>query len=161
MSSQHPADLKPRGVKAPMYLIPWSAVPHVFRPSCLHQAAYSAGVWADGDPYAAGADEPASFLLGLTIATVLEAGLEDVARVFAYGAAKYARDNWRTFAWDDRARDEYYGAICRHLDADRRGERIDPESRLPHVAHAACGCLIWRWHENRIAASKNEERADV
>lgn len=136
--SQHPADLKPRGVKAPLYLIPWGA--------------------ADD-----GAICPLDTLLRERLETrdpreILDVlasrgtTLEQVAGVFAYGAKKYARENWKTFAWDDSARDEYFGAICRHVLADARGERIDPESGLPHLAHAACGCLIWRWHERRIEA---------
>ena len=138
--SQHPADLKPRGVKAPLYLIPWDAAAGT---CSVDQIMCEALVTLD----------PSEILCELGRRGV---ALEQVAEVFAYGARKYARDNWRTFTWDDSARDEYFGAICRHLLADSRGETIDPESGQPPLAHAACGALIWRWHELRI----ERQRAD-
>lgn len=121
--SQHPADLKPRGQKAPLYLIPWEAVPEHECPIILRRAGR--------DP---------SALASLCLDRV---GIDEVARVFEYGAKKYARDNWRTFTWDAQAEDEYFGAICRHLVRDHDGETVDPESGCPHVAHAAAGALIW------------------
>jgi hypothetical protein len=36
----------------------------------------------------------------------------------------------------------YWNACMRHLIARRRGEFLDPESRLPHLAHAAADALI-------------------
>lgn len=145
--TQHPSDLKPRGVKAPLYLIPWSAVPEHEIPEALDAAASMAGRWPDGDPYLT--DCPARPTLAEALASTLIArvGLDAIARAFEHGARKYARDNWRAFAWTAAARDEYFGAICRHVRADMAGEQIDPESGCPHLAHAGAGALIWRWHE--------------
>lgn len=59
--------------------------------------------------------------------------LGTVARVYGYGAEKYERDNWRKgYAWSLS-----YDALHRHLAAFWSGEDIDPESGLPHLAHAA------------------------
>lgn len=65
--------------------------------------------------------------------------LEPVARVLQFGAKKYDDDNWRKVP-DQRRR--YFAAALRHLSAWKRGEKIDPESGLPHLAHAAC-CVLF------------------
>jgi hypothetical protein len=62
-----------------------------------------------------------------------------VVDVLTYGARKYAPDNWRLVP-DTRAR--YFAAAMRHVVAWKRGERLDAESGLPHLAHAAC-CLLF------------------
>jgi hypothetical protein len=59
--------------------------------------------------------------------------LAETARVYAMGAAKYERENWRKGY-------EYhlsYDALQRHLMAFWGGEDHDPESGLLHLAHAA------------------------
>jgi hypothetical protein len=59
--------------------------------------------------------------------------LAETARVYAMGAAKYERENWRKGY-------EYhlsYDALQRHLMAFWGGEDRDPESGLLHLAHAA------------------------
>lgn len=162
--SQHPADLKPRGVKAPLHLIPWGAIPAIEQvPPDLAFAAREVGYWPDGDPVISTCPAPA-WLFELAAQLIGSSGLEPVARVFEYGAKKYARDNWRTFTWDQAAEDAYYGAIFRHLCADARGETIDPESGQPHRAHAACGALISIWHYRYGTAGRKpaaEARPDV
>jgi len=57
-----------------------------------------------------------------------------VAEVLRHGAAKYGEWNWRRKA---PAMSAYRSACQRHLDAWFDGEDIDPESGLPHLAHAA------------------------
>jgi len=65
------------------------------------------------------------------------AALRDVARVYGYGATKYAENNWRKgYSWRWT-----YDAMQRHLNAFWEGECLDPESGLPHLAHAAFHCL--------------------
>jgi hypothetical protein len=65
--------------------------------------------------------------------------LASVVDVLSYGAKKYAPENWRMVAgWRWR----YFRAALGHLYAWWRGESIDPESRLPHLAHAAC-CVLF------------------
>lgn len=64
--------------------------------------------------------------------------LDLVGRVLGFGAAKYTDDNWRKV--DDRRR--YLGAALRHLNAWAAGENVDPESGMPHLAHAVCSAMF-------------------
>lgn len=58
--------------------------------------------------------------------------LEECARVFGYGAKKYAMRNWEQgYDWELS-----YSAAQRHLHAFWRGEDMDPESGIHHLAHA-------------------------
>lgn len=58
-----------------------------------------------------------------------------VAEVAGFGAAKYERMNFvRGYRWSLS-----YDALQRHMLAFWSGEDTDPESGLPHLAHAA-------WH---------------
>lgn len=65
--------------------------------------------------------------------------LDEVAKVLEFGARKYAPDNWRKV---DGWRWRYLGAALRHLAAFGTGERLDRESGLHHLAHAAC-CVLF------------------
>ena len=62
---------------------------------------------------------------------------EEVMKVLTFGADKYADDNWRKVPDLDK---RYYAAARRHMAAYMRGELIDPESGLSHLAHAI-SCL--------------------
>jgi hypothetical protein len=65
-------------------------------------------------------------------------GLEPAARVFEYGAKKYAAWNWaKGMPWS-----VVVGCMMRHLAAMQRGEDLDPESGLPHVGHLLCNALM-------------------
>lgn len=60
--------------------------------------------------------------------------LEDEARVWAYGKKKYAAWNWaKGMDWSIP-----FACLQRHLAAWQRGEELDQESGLPHLAHAMC-----------------------
>ena len=60
--------------------------------------------------------------------------LEDEARVWMHGRAKYAAWNWaKGMPWSVP-----YACALRHLAAWHRGETLDPESGLPHLAHVMC-----------------------
>jgi beta-galactosidase GanA len=58
--------------------------------------------------------------------------LAPFVRVLMHGAKKYSPDNWRRVEPATR----YFAAAIRHLQAWQAGERIDPESNEPHLAHA-------------------------
>lgn len=65
--------------------------------------------------------------------------LDQVVGVLTYGAQKYAPENWRKVeGWRWR----YLAASLRHLTKWASGEKIDPESGHPHLAHALC-CLFF------------------
>jgi len=68
-----------------------------------------------------------------------EREVEEVVRILEYGAKKYAPDSWQHLE-DGRTR--YYDALRRHLQAWRRGEVYDHESKLPHLAHVACNIFF-------------------
>lgn len=64
--------------------------------------------------------------------------LEQIARVLAFGAGKYATHNWRKgMEWS-----RLVGATLRHILAWNDGEDVDPESGLSHLAHAACDLMF-------------------
>lgn len=64
--------------------------------------------------------------------------VEEVAAVLAFGAKKYADNNWR-LAPDTK---RYVAAALRHVFAFMRGEQRDPETKRHHLAHAACCALF-------------------
>jgi hypothetical protein len=101
------------------------------------------GVVTIADPPAAEADltNPKD-LLGVKkppLDLVPAAALLYMSRVMALGAAKYGAYNWREKAVRYSV---YHAAAHRHLLAALDGETIDPESGVPHVAHAAACCAI-------------------
>lgn len=58
----------------------------------------------------------------------------EIAKVMSFGAQKYDRFNWKGGIRYSRL----YDAALRHLIQFIEGEDIDPESGLPHLAHAGC-----------------------
>ena len=64
-----------------------------------------------------------------------------VGNVLAFGANKYAADNWRSGISFRRL----LGAILRHAFAILKGEDTDPESGYPHVHHLGCTCMFLSW----------------
>lgn len=63
--------------------------------------------------------------------------LIEVAKVAGFGARKYERYNFaKGYRWSLN-----FDAMLRHLLAFWGGEDLDPESKLPHLAHAAWHCL--------------------
>lgn len=63
--------------------------------------------------------------------------LQSLVSVYTYGAGKYADRNWEKGIKYGRV----FAAIMRHLWKWWAGEEVDEESGLPHLAHAAWGCL--------------------
>jgi hypothetical protein len=64
--------------------------------------------------------------------------LEEEAKVLAFGAKKYGRENWRAGMDFTRLVD----AALRHVYAFADGEDLDKETGLSHLAHARC-CLAF------------------
>jgi hypothetical protein len=67
------------------------------------------------------------------------AALAHVVAVMEHGARKYGEDNWRVVENGPR---RYWDAAARHMIAWADGETHDPESGLPHLAHAVCSLLF-------------------
>jgi hypothetical protein len=61
-----------------------------------------------------------------------------VSAVFTYGANKYGDRNWEKGGRWGR----WMAAALRHCFAWLAGEDNDPESGLPHLAHALCSLMM-------------------
>ena len=80
--------------------------------------------------------------------------VEEIVKVLMHGKEKYGRDNWQLV---DNPIRRYYSAAQRHLAAFRRArfdtknpfDAVDSESKLHHLAHAACCILFLLWHERK------------
>ena len=70
--------------------------------------------------------------------------VEDIVKVLTMGAAKYSSNNWQNV---ENGEDRYYAALLRHLVAHRKGETIDPESGMLHLAHVATNAIFLMWLE--------------
>lgn len=64
---------------------------------------------------------------------------EEIVQALTHGAAKYTDEGWREVP---NGRSRYFAALRRHLNAWRRGERMDQDSGLPHLACAGA-CLVF------------------
>lgn len=105
----------------------------------------------DGTGYKNSMDDPRKIPLAL----IPPALVRQVGQVLGYGARKYAPNNWRKgMKWS-----EVYSAMQRHLLAWQEGEDIDPESGLPHLAHAGC-CLafLMEYAEQGLTYGKFDDR---
>lgn len=65
---------------------------------------------------------------------------EQLAAVLTHGAKKYAPNSWKENVEDPINR--YYAALRRHLNAWRKGEKIDAESGLNHLSCAAANIMF-------------------
>ena len=65
--------------------------------------------------------------------------LSAVAQVSQMGKDKYGE--WGGWRYVEGAEGRYTDALMRHMSAVARGELFDPESGLPHKAHAAWNAL--------------------
>ena len=62
-----------------------------------------------------------------------------VQATLEYGALKYEAHSWRGVPG---GKERYKAALIRHLLAHSQGEKLDPESGLPHLAHALCNAAF-------------------
>lgn len=81
--------------------------------------------------------------------------LEETVKVLTFGAQKYERDNWKKVP-DSKRR--YFDAMERHIWAWKKGEQLDPESGIHHLAHAMC-CLMFLYEHDILYSLEldNEE----
>lgn len=69
--------------------------------------------------------------------------MEQLAKVLTFGAKKYAAHNWRKGI----AYSRLIAAAERHINAIKRNEDNDPETGLPHAAHAMCCLMFLIWQQ--------------
>jgi hypothetical protein len=69
--------------------------------------------------------------------------IKEVVKVYHFGAKKYAPNTWQEL---ENGYDRYKAAMLRHIVAHEEGERIDKESKLPHLAHAAWNALAMLYY---------------
>lgn len=85
------------------------------------------------------------------------AALIELAKVYGYGAGKYAPNNFRKgYKWSLS-----YNSLLRHVLASEEGEDIDPESGLLHLAQAAWHCLtLIQFYFDKESGAHPEELDD-
>lgn len=86
-----------------------------------------------GLKYDAGKPRPTLLMRGCAWA------LSGVSSILAFGAKKYAADSWRDV---ENGVERYTDALMRHLLAWMGGEKLDEESGMPHLWHAATNLLF-------------------
>ena len=64
--------------------------------------------------------------------------LEYVAKIWAFGADKYSKGNWK---YVENGFNRYSNAMVRHLMAESDGHGVDSESELLHAGHVAWNAL--------------------
>lgn len=71
--------------------------------------------------------------------------MEEVGKILTFGAEKYEIDNWKKF--DKHKRLQTYGSLMRHLEAHRKGEKLDPESGCSHLCHIVTNAMFLWWFD--------------
>ena len=65
--------------------------------------------------------------------------LEAAATILTFGA-----NNWQKL---EDFNNRYYAALERHIQAWRKGEKVDKESGEPHLSHALVNVMFLLWNE--------------
>ena len=79
--------------------------------------------------------------------------IEELAKVLTFGARKYAPGNWKKCpVWS-----RYYRPALGHLFAWAKGEDLDPESGLSHLAHAMCCIMFLEYFRQKRIGSDNRD----
>ena len=77
--------------------------------------------------------------------------IEEVVKVLRFGRDKYGSWNWtQGMDWS-----RLLGAALRHLFLWARGEDLDKESGLSHLAHASC-CVLMLLHYSLTETGKDD-----
>jgi hypothetical protein len=71
-----------------------------------------------------------------------------IVGVLTFGAKKYSKDGWKAVP---DAKNRYFAAMMRHIVAHQGGEKVDQESGLSHLSHAACCLTFLMWLEDNDA----------
>ena len=84
--------------------------------------------------------------------------LEEIIKVMEFGARKYARGNFASGEGLEYTR--VLNSLMRHILAFSRGEDLDPETGISHMAHAGCNVLfLLHYIKNPEKFKNNDDRA--
>ena len=84
--------------------------------------------------------------------------LEEIIKVMEFGARKYARGNFASGEGLEYTR--VLNSLMRHILAFSRGEDLDPETGISHMAHAGCNILfLLHYIKNPEKFKNNDNRA--
>ena len=72
--------------------------------------------------------------------------VNSVIEVLEFGAKKYSANNWQEV---ENAKERYYNAAMRHIDLWWNGEKLDSETNIHHLAHAATNLFFLMWFDNK------------
>lgn len=62
--------------------------------------------------------------------------IDELAKVFTFGAVKYDEENWKNF--NEKQQKEIMASLLRHIYAHKKNEIFDKETGCTHLGHAAC-----------------------
>lgn len=82
--------------------------------------------------------------------------IEEINKVLDFGAKKYAAHNWRTGTGFRYTR--VLSSLLRHTFAWARGEDLDPESGLSHLAHMGCNVVFLIYYNKYKTQYNNDDR---
>jgi hypothetical protein len=83
--------------------------------------------------------------------------LEPMVRALEFGARKYDDHNWKK----GLPPKEILESMQRHLAALIDGERLDPETGLPHIGHVQCNAMFYSYFtENGRIDSTTKTQSD-
>ena len=83
--------------------------------------------------------------------------VEEINKVLDFGARKYAAHNWKTGTGFRYTR--VLSSLLRHTFAWARGEDLDPESGLSHLAHMGCNVVFLIYYNKHKSRYSNDDRA--
>jgi len=70
--------------------------------------------------------------------------IEDIVKVYHAGAKKYDPNTWQNL---DNGFERYRAAMFRHLMEYMKGERVDKETNVHHLAAAAWNVITMLWYD--------------
>lgn len=82
--------------------------------------------------------------------------LNELVKVYTYGTIKYDDNNW----WKGMTWGKLFAALMRHAWKWWRGEKLDDESGLHHLAHAAWQCFaLMEYERNNVGQDDRVSKA--